>query len=315
MSHDLGGFREKLAPGCFDDVLADRGLDCIHSLNHDPNKMLGRTTSGTLKLQSDAKGLNYRTELPDTGYADDVAALCRRGDLRSSSFAFTVPPDGSGELWDDMGTDEEGQRCTLRTITRIDRLHDVSTVASPAYPGTAAGLGRSLPETMPAEIRSRILRQMGDEESSSGTCDCTCAFCRGGACDQCDNSDCDSPGCVDCPMQQDTRGNRGGGAGEPTKKVDGEDLPQSAFIIHGDSDDTSSWKLPVRFSSLAKSEKHVRLAIDLFSTLKDVPEDEKERAKQELDALAKKYGIENEDDERSAREREVLLTSQHVRFY
>jgi uncharacterized protein len=215
ISHDLGGFREKLAPGCFDDVLADRSLDCIHSVNHDPNRILGRTTSGTLKLKSDAKGLNYRTELPDTGYADDVAALCKRGDLNSSSFAFTV--DRDGETWDDNAEDPEGKRCILRTITRISSLHDVATVSRAAYPLTAAWLGRSLPATMPAELRNRILSRAGDDDED-GKCDCDCAFCRAGECSDCSNEDCVDGDCQGCPMQEDnTRGNRGGG--DPAKQL------------------------------------------------------------------------------------------------
>ena len=108
---------------------------------------------------------------------------------------------------------------------------------------------------------------------------------------------------------QNSRSGAGDG-GKDTKKVDGEELPQSAFLIHGSSDDKASWKLPVRFSTLAKSEKHVRLAIDLFSTLKDVPEDEKTRAWKELEALAEKYGIkiDNEDDAR-ARELDLELAA------
>ena len=34
-----------------------------------------------------------------------------------------------------------------------------------------------------------------------------------------------------------------------TKRVDGEDLPASAFLIVGSADDTSTWKLPVKFST------------------------------------------------------------------
>jgi hypothetical protein len=104
------------------------------------------------------------------------------------------------------------------------------------------------------------------------------------------------------------RSDDGGADDSPTKTVDGEKLPQSAFLIHGDESDASTWKLPVRFSTLAKSENHVRLAIDLFSTLKDVSEDEKARAWKELEALAAKYGIEiDTDDDRAARARLLEL--------
>jgi uncharacterized protein len=300
VSHDLGGFREKLAPGCFDDVLADRSLDCIHSVNHDPNRILGRTTSGTLKLKSDAKGLNYRTELPDTGYADDVAALCKRGDLNASSFAFTV--DRDGETWDDNAEDADGAPYILRTITRIASLHDVATVANAAYPQTAAGLSRSLPASMPIELRNRILLRAADDDED-GKCDCNCPECLDGDCSQCSNPDCEDPNCERC---LNSRGNRGDDP--PTKKVDGFNLPASAFLVIGDEKDPETWKLPVHFPSLAESKKHTRLAVELFGTMKGVSEDEAARARQELGALAKKYGIEMDtDDDRAARDRRLEL--------
>jgi hypothetical protein len=181
-------------------------------------------------------------------------------------------------------------------VTRIARLHDVATVVSPAYPQTAAAItDRSLPSSMPIELRNRILAR-----SDEDMCACPCPECLDGDCDNCSDPDCDDENCR-CEYSMRAAGDGGSGDGK-MKHVDGEDLPQSAFLIHGDESDTSSWKLPVRFSTLAKSEKHVRLAIDLFSTLKDVSEDEKARAWKELEALAAKYGIAvDTDSDRAAR--------------
>jgi uncharacterized protein len=212
MSHDLGGWREILQQGCFDDALADPDLDVVHTVNHSADRVLGRTTSGTLKLTSDSRGLNYKTELPKVSYASDLVELCKRGDISQSSFAFIVDPDG--ETWSDIDDpDNEGRRCGLRTITRIASLHDVSTVTSGAYPQTAAELAsRSLPRTMPAELRNRLkLRAADDDDDDTTTaCMCPCAACESGDCSDCSNSDCDDPDCKGCPYATRGAGARDG---------------------------------------------------------------------------------------------------------
>ena len=51
---DLGVFRESISPGAFDDVLND---DVRALINHDPSKIIGRTSSNTLELSTDEFGL------------------------------------------------------------------------------------------------------------------------------------------------------------------------------------------------------------------------------------------------------------------
>jgi HK97 family phage prohead protease len=121
MSEDLGGFREIIAPGAFDDVLEN---DVRALINHDGNLILARTTSGTLALSTDEKGLRYEFEMPETSYGKDLTVSMKRGDITQSSFAFTVADD-SWETRDGMD---------VRTITKVKRLFDVSPVTYPAYP-------------------------------------------------------------------------------------------------------------------------------------------------------------------------------------
>lgn len=123
-SEPLWGFREIIKPGAFDDVLNDdvRGL-----FNHDPNFILGRSTSGTLKVSVDERGLQYDIQAPDTQTIRDlVLAPMQRGDINQSSFAFRVARDG-----DHWYEDEEG--VVIREINKFSRLYDVSPVTYPAY--------------------------------------------------------------------------------------------------------------------------------------------------------------------------------------
>ncbi|MBC8266364.1 MAG: HK97 family phage prohead protease [Flavobacteriales bacterium] len=122
LSEDLGGFREKIAPGAFSDVLDN---DVRALVNHDPNLLLARTTSGTLRLAETEDGLQYSFDVPNTTYGNDLVISMERGDLTASSFAFTVQSD----TWE---TNDDGD--DIRTINKVKRLYDVSPVTYPAYP-------------------------------------------------------------------------------------------------------------------------------------------------------------------------------------
>jgi HK97 family phage prohead protease len=129
-SLDLGGFKEIIKPGAFSRALKDDPPDDVRALfNHDPNHVLGRSASGTLKLEEDAIGLRYEIKMPDTQIARDLAASIDRGDVSQSSFAFRVR--AGGENW---GEDADGT--ILRSITDV-KLFDVSPVTYPAYPDTS----------------------------------------------------------------------------------------------------------------------------------------------------------------------------------
>ncbi len=122
LSENLGGFREIIAPGAFDDVLGD---DVRALINHNSDMILGRTKSNTLKLTVDERGLHYEIDPPATTYAANLLESLKRGDITQSSFAFNVDEDS----WDE---DKDGR--VIRTIKKIKRLFDVSPVTFPAYP-------------------------------------------------------------------------------------------------------------------------------------------------------------------------------------
>lgn len=147
MSEDLG-FREVILPGAFRDVL-DNDVRALY--NHDSNYLLARTTSGTLELKEDDKGLYYRFEMPNTSYGNDMLELFRRGDLTQSSFGFTVEKDN----W----RMEDGQQ--VRYIERVGSLFDVSPVVYPAYSQASSGLRSAEPN---GESEAEEARETPTEE-------------------------------------------------------------------------------------------------------------------------------------------------------
>jgi uncharacterized protein len=90
LSKDLGGFRERIAPGAFKRILATNP-DVVMLFNHDVNSVLGRTTAGTLRLREDSRGLAFECDLPGTVAGRDVWESVQRGDLNGCSFALKIP--------------------------------------------------------------------------------------------------------------------------------------------------------------------------------------------------------------------------------
>lgn len=132
LSQNLGGFVERIAPGTFDKSLADQ-IDVLARFQHDDLFLLGRTSTGSLRLANDAVGLDYEVDMPDTDYARNLAALAERGDVAHSSFAFRT-------LEDSWSVTDNG--FPLRTLQQAV-LVDVAPVVTPAYTDTSSGL-RSL---------------------------------------------------------------------------------------------------------------------------------------------------------------------------
>lgn len=128
----IGSFRERIARGAFTRTLSEN-RDILALSDHDPAKVLGRTSSGTLQLEETAQGLSFRLQLPDTTVGNDIRALAARGDLGGVSFGFRAIRDS----W-------EGE---LRTLHEVE-LHEVSIVQSwPAYSNTSISL-RTRPISM-----------------------------------------------------------------------------------------------------------------------------------------------------------------------
>jgi HK97 family phage prohead protease len=129
-------FTEVIEPGAFDEALSRS--DCRALFNHKDSYLLARQSSGTLSLSIDERGLRYTFESPNTTVGNDILEMITRGDLKESSFAFTV----AEQEWAEE-KDEAGNWTYTRKIKKIDRLYDVSPVTYPAYADTSVA-ARSL---------------------------------------------------------------------------------------------------------------------------------------------------------------------------
>jgi HK97 family phage prohead protease len=133
LSEDLGGFKEQIVPEAIGDVI-DRS-DVFALFNHTPDKVLARSRygKGSLLLTPDDKGLRYEFSAPNTDLGDTLLEFLYRGDIDSSSFAFTVAED----KWE-----KQPDGTYIRTILKFDRLFDVSPVFEPAYQATSVKCAR-----------------------------------------------------------------------------------------------------------------------------------------------------------------------------
>ena len=148
-SKDLGGFVEVIDPSSVEGVL--ERSDVLALLNHNEERgVLARYTNGegTMELEIDNKGVKYRFEAPDTALGDEVLSGIRRGDIRTSSFAFSVGKEG--QKWEKRsdGTD-------LRRIMKFNGIFDMSPVYREAYADTSVAV-RSLVEMRTEEQAKKI---------------------------------------------------------------------------------------------------------------------------------------------------------------
>ncbi len=122
-------FVEVIERGALEGVLAKS--DVFALLNHDQSRgILARSKKGqgSLSLTVDTKGLKYRFEAPNTALGNELLENLKRGEVDSSSFAFTVEKD----TWE-RGKDGK----VKRMIQKVSELYDVSPVYNAAYSQTS----------------------------------------------------------------------------------------------------------------------------------------------------------------------------------
>jgi HK97 family phage prohead protease len=148
-SQDLGGFVEIVERGAFDAVMKSNP-DVFGKYNHE--RVIGRTSSGTMRLTVDDRGLRYEIDPPHS--AADVVELIQRGDVRGSSFAFRTSP--KDEVWE---RDAKGRQ--VRRIRSFSFLGDAGPVDQPAYLATETYVSKRA-----LEMAAAIVEEPADERQA-----------------------------------------------------------------------------------------------------------------------------------------------------
>jgi HK97 family phage prohead protease len=164
LSHDLGGYRVKIAGTAFDKVL--EGNPDVHLVwDHNTRYTLARTKNKTLELRVDPYGLHVWARMANTSTAKELATLMEGGYIDQMSFACDI---GASE-WSD---DEQGN--ITRTIHEIDALYDVTICAQGAFPQTDAQLVASLKDAgadLASAIEAGLVTPKGEEQDKSSFAD------------------------------------------------------------------------------------------------------------------------------------------------
>ena len=126
-SEDLGGFRERIAPGAFNRTLNDGAAEVLAYWNHNSDAPLGRRSAGTLDLAAGAEQLAASITGDATSWSADAKASIDAGNVRGASFGFYTVTD----FW-------ERQAGEWRRTLLDAELVEVSPTPNPAYSGSTA---------------------------------------------------------------------------------------------------------------------------------------------------------------------------------
>lgn len=116
--------------------------------NHNPNYILARTSSNTLVVRDDEKGLYFEFEAPETSMGNDLLVSIQRGDISQASFAFDI---SERSVLREQKAD--GKEVVTITIKKMSELYDVSPVTYPAYKDTEVSM-RSMITEIQAEPKA-----------------------------------------------------------------------------------------------------------------------------------------------------------------
>jgi len=154
--HTLTGqpivYNERTNLGWYDEIIADGALsetdlrDVRFLVNHNTDMIpLARSrnnnANSTMQMEViEGKGMSIRVDLDTENNADarSLYSAVERGDITGMSFMFNV----DGDRWEDLDSNHP-----TRTISKIEKVFEVSAVTFPAYEATsiqARGLSDAL---------------------------------------------------------------------------------------------------------------------------------------------------------------------------
>jgi len=132
-SERLGWFYEYIDA----DAVRDADFNgAVAYFNHDANFVLGSLDNRTLSLDVSRDDVVYHIDAPTTNTIRDlVIAPIERGDVRGSSFMFTIA--NKGDEWE-----EKSDGTIIRYVKKIERVYEMGPVSMPAYRQTTTDLAK-----------------------------------------------------------------------------------------------------------------------------------------------------------------------------
>lgn len=122
--------------------------DVIFQLNHE-GPVMARMRNGTLSLDPDEHGLHIVADLSGSKYGRDLYEAIANGLIDRMSWGFTVPEGG----W------EYDQSTNTSTVTKVEKVFDVSAVSLPADEDTEIHARSYLDGVIEAEQRESLKRR------------------------------------------------------------------------------------------------------------------------------------------------------------
>lgn len=118
----LGVINERIAPHAFDEMDVE---DTIFQIDHE-GRVYARTRNGTIMIGHDEHGLLVEGDLSRTTNSRELWEDIDARNYDKMSFGFIIAKDGR----------EYDPHTNTQTITKVEKLYDVSVVSFPANGGT-----------------------------------------------------------------------------------------------------------------------------------------------------------------------------------